>query len=70
MSISYEQLCQDPLGFVSSVARRIGIDPATLRQGYTEVGAMLQDDPALPSKREVAQHYLDSRLQFKPRFPG
>jgi LPS sulfotransferase NodH len=69
MSISYEQLCQDPLGFVSSVARRIGIDPATLRQGYTEAGAMLQDDPGLPSKREVAQHYLDSQLQFKPGFP-
>jgi LPS sulfotransferase NodH len=59
MSISYEQLCRDPPGFVAAVARRVSIDPQTLRQGYREVPSRSRgEDPALPSKHEVARRYL------------
>jgi len=58
LSISYEQLCRDPAGFVGVIARRIGLDPGALRQGYSE--PTQPDDPALPSKGEVTRRYLAS----------
>jgi LPS sulfotransferase NodH len=58
MSISYERLCNDTSGFVAAIARRLGIDPATLRHGYSEGSEPVQDDPSLPSKSEVVRHYL------------
>ena len=65
MSISYEQLCKDPTGFVAAIAQRVGIDPRTLRQGYTEpVTPSREDDPALPSRSEVVQRYLASVGKF------
>src|SRR5262249_41569767 len=59
ISISYEQLCGDPSGFVAMIARRVGIDPRTLRQGYSEpVAPSGLEDPALPTKGEVARQYF------------
>ena len=58
LSISYERLVEDPSAFLSTIARRIGIDPATLRRGYGETATAGLPDPALPSKDEVARHYL------------
>jgi LPS sulfotransferase NodH len=59
LSISYEQLCRDPTGFIAVIARRIGLDPNALRQGYTEPRTTSPpDDPALPSKGEVIRRYL------------
>jgi LPS sulfotransferase NodH len=66
MSISYEQLCEDPPRFVAAIARRLGIDPDTLRQGYSEpIGSLAGDDPALPSKGEVARRYLAAVRQLR-----
>ena len=58
VTISYERLCEDPFSFVEAIARRIGIDPVTLRRGYCETAPRSAGDPALPSKGEVADHYL------------
>jgi LPS sulfotransferase NodH len=58
MCISYERLCEDPFSFLEAIARRIGIDPVTLRRGYNETAPRSLGDPALPSKGEVARHYL------------
>jgi LPS sulfotransferase NodH len=59
ISISYEQLCKDPHGFIIAVARRLGLDPARLRQGYREAaGSQTESDPGLPSKTEVARRYV------------
>jgi len=59
MSISYEQLCKDPPGIVAAIAERLGIDPATLRQGYSEpIAPSRGDEPGLPSKGEVIARYL------------
>lgn len=58
MSISYEKLCEDPFAFVVAVARRLGIDPATLRQGYTEAASASESDPSVPSKSEAIRRYL------------
>jgi LPS sulfotransferase NodH len=58
MSISYERLCEEPFSFVEAIARCIGIDPVTLRRGYSETAPRLVGDPALPSKSDVACHYL------------
>jgi LPS sulfotransferase NodH len=60
MSISYEELCEDPFGFVEAVARRLGMDPGTLRRGYSETVAPSGIDPGHPSKAEVARHYVAS----------
>jgi LPS sulfotransferase NodH len=60
MSISYEQLCADPFAFVEAIARRLGIDPASLRTGYSETASSDERDPTLPSKGEVAERYLAS----------
>jgi LPS sulfotransferase NodH len=66
MSISYEQLCQNPSGFVAAIARRLDIDPATLRQGYSEPIAPSQgNDPGLPSKADVARRYLAAVRQIR-----
>ena len=58
VSISYERLCEDPFSFVEVIARRIGIDPVTLRRGYSETAPRFVGDPALPENGEVAHHYL------------
>jgi LPS sulfotransferase NodH len=58
LSISYERLSEDPFSFVEVIARCIGIDPVTLRRGYSEAAPRFAGDPALPSKGEVAHHYL------------
>jgi len=58
LSISYEQLCKDPFSFVEVIARRVGVDPVTLRRGYSETTPQTVADPALPNKDEVARHYL------------
>ncbi len=60
MSISYERLCEDPFAFVEAIARRLGVDPATLRPGYDETAFASENDPTLPSKSEVAKRYLAS----------
>jgi hypothetical protein len=58
MSISYEKLRKDPFGFVIAVARRLGVDPDTLRRGYGETISAPEKDGALPAKSEVASRYL------------
>lgn len=58
LSISYERLCANPFDFLETIARRLGIDPATLRRGYSESASSSEDNPALPSKGEVARRYL------------
>jgi LPS sulfotransferase NodH len=65
MSCSYERLCEDPFGFVMAIASRLGIDPDTLRRGYSETASPSENDPALPSKGEVARHYLASVTRSK-----
>lgn len=64
MSISYERLCQDPFTFLAAIARRLGIDPATLRQGYQETEPHAENDPTLPSKSEAAARYLAAVRQL------
>jgi LPS sulfotransferase NodH len=65
MSISYERLCEDPSGFVRAIACRLGMDPETLHRGYSETMSPTDGDPALPSKSEVARHYLASVTRSK-----
>ena len=60
ISISYEQLCNDPVGVVAAIAQRIGIDPGGLRHGYSEAGMPSESNSPLPSKSEVARRYLAS----------
>ena len=58
MLISYERLCDDPFSFLEAIARRLGIDPSKLRRGYSETAPSPLSDPTLPSKDDVARHYL------------
>ena len=59
MSMSYEQLCKDPPGFVAAIAQRLGIDSNALQQGYSELIAPSREDATnLPSKHEIALRYL------------
>ncbi|HVN01194.1 MAG TPA: Stf0 family sulfotransferase [Caulobacteraceae bacterium] len=58
ISISYETLCKEPFAFVETIARRLEIDPATLRRGYAEPASASESDPTLPSKSEAARRYL------------
>ena len=58
LSISYEKLCEDPFAFVAAIARRVGVDPGTLRQGYSETASTTEADTGVPSKAEAAQYYL------------
>jgi len=71
MSISYEKLCEDPFSFVEAIARRVGVDPATLSRGYSETAAEAPGDAQLPSKTEAARRYLAAVPGFKePWAPG
>jgi LPS sulfotransferase NodH len=66
MSISFEQLCRDPAGFLSEIACRVGIDPATLRQGYQEpIEAASETGAGLPSRAEVTRRYLAATRQIR-----
>ncbi len=56
--ISYERLVEEPFSFLEAIARRVGVDPLSLRRGYSETAPHLPGDPAQPSKGEVARHYL------------
>jgi LPS sulfotransferase NodH len=67
VAISYERLCEDPFAFVEVIARCIGVDPSTLRRGYSETGPQLVGNPALPSKGEVARHYLAAMASRRAR---
>lgn len=59
LSVSYEELCKDPFGFVATIAVRLGVDLSTLRQGYSEAtDAPRESDPGLPSRSKVASHYV------------
>ena len=58
LSISYEKLCEDPFAFVVAVARRVGLDPAALKQGYSETAPSPEADSALPRKADVQRHFL------------
>jgi LPS sulfotransferase NodH len=65
LSISYEQLCKDPPGFVALIASRLALHPESLRHGYSEpVAPSGQDEPALPSKSEVITRYLAAVRQI------
>lgn len=66
MSISYEQLCRDPGGFVTAIARRLGIDPSTIHHGYNEpIEPPAESDPGLPSKTDVTRRYLATVRQIR-----
>ncbi len=65
MSISYERLCEDPFSFLEAIARRIGIDPLTLRRGYSEAASGPVGNRALPSKEEVARDYLAAMASLR-----
>jgi trehalose 2-sulfotransferase len=63
--ISYERLCEDPFSFLEAIARRVGIDPLTLRRGYSETTPPAGSDPVLPSKNDVARHYLAATASLR-----
>lgn len=66
ISISYEQLCDDPSRFVAAIARRVGIEPSSLCKSYSEPLTSSNEDYAgLPSKSEVTQHYLAAVRQVR-----
>ncbi len=66
MTISYEKFCEAPSGFVTAIANRLGIDPDTLRLDYSEpVSPARNDDPALPSRSEIANRYLAAVRQLR-----
>ena len=65
MSVSYERLCEDPYSYLEAIARRIGLDPFKLRRGYSETAPPPVSDPALPSKDEVARHYLAATASLR-----
>jgi LPS sulfotransferase NodH len=69
MAISYERLREDPFGFVAAIARRLGLDPGTLRRGYSEAGAASESARGLPRKSEVARHYLAAVRQIRAAEP-
>jgi LPS sulfotransferase NodH len=67
LSIAYEEMCKDPFKFVLEIARRLDLDPAVLRRGYSETNDNAADRAAgLPSKSDVARHYI-ARLRTVPR---
>lgn len=70
MLISYEQLCEDPFGFVVAIARRLGIDPDMLRRGYSEAASAPEPTAGLPSKAEMEQRYLAARCYAGVRNSG
>ena len=75
MTISYEQLCKDPVSAIDEIARRLGVDSETLRHGYREDAERSNSDANLPDKADVARHYLvaarkarDVELEGRTRF--
>jgi LPS sulfotransferase NodH len=58
VSVSYEHICQNPVGFVATLAHKLGIDPDSLRRGYSEPREAIQTDPELPHRSEIARDYL------------
>ena len=71
LSISYEQLCRDPSSFIAEIARRAGIDPVTLDQGYSEPIAPVDwQDPGLPTKGEVTRRYLTELRRIRTLSPA
>lgn len=61
LSISYERFREDPYGLLRKIAKRLGIDPETMRQDYQEEDEPHVDrDAKLPSKKEVMRHFLAS----------
>jgi len=58
ISVSYEQVCQDPFGLIYALAPRLGVDPGSLRRGYSESPEPIQWNPTLPDKDEIASKYL------------
>jgi LPS sulfotransferase NodH len=71
LTISYERLCDDPPAFIATIAERLGIDPRTLRQGYSEAPPPRQEDaPALPSKAEVARRYVAAVRVLRAAVPA
>jgi LPS sulfotransferase NodH len=59
LTLSYEQLCTDPVGILIAIARRLGVDPARVPTGYTEPNDPVSNEPpGVPSKGEVRQHYI------------
>ena len=65
VSISYERLCEDPFSFLEVIARRVGIDPLKLPRDYSETVPPSVAHPALPSKDEVARHYLAAMASLR-----
>lgn len=63
ISISYEQFCQDPFGFV--VAHGIDIDSGLLRRGYSEPREPIRSDAMLPHKSEIIRDYLRTMQQVQ-----
>jgi trehalose 2-sulfotransferase len=58
VSISYEQVCRDPFGFVTELAGKLGIDPGLLRRGYSEEREPVRTDATLPDKAQITRAYL------------
>ena len=48
VSVSYEHICQNPFGFVATLAHKLGIDPDSLRRGYSEPRESIQTNPGFP----------------------
>jgi LPS sulfotransferase NodH len=70
ITISYEQLCDDPSRFVAAIARRVGIEPGSLGKSYSEpLTSSNEDYPGLPRKSEVTQHYLTAVRQVRGATP-
>ncbi|HUC09242.1 MAG TPA: Stf0 family sulfotransferase [Stellaceae bacterium] len=66
LTVSYEQLCNDARGFIAVIARRLGIDPDSLQQGYSEpITSSAENDPALPSRSELIDRYLAAVRQVR-----
>lgn len=67
ITLSYERLCEDPFAVVIELARRLGLNPAMLRRGYSEAGAHAEGegDPNVPRKSEVIRRYLAAFRQIR-----
>lgn len=66
LTISYEQLCKDPAGFVTALAQHVGIDIDAAGHAYSEpVAPVRNEDPSLPSKHDVERRYLAARSRFR-----
>ena len=50
---------------MAALARRLGIDPSLLRQGYSEPREAIRSDPALPHKSEITRNYLRAMQQIQ-----